>query len=157
MKPHFGKFRWPLFLMAVILLPAFALAQTESDSSRKATKVRTKADSIRRALRMNSMLFSIDSLVVRLALTPEQEPKINAILKTDIEQADADRELYKGFPQALNRATKERFDKTDKEILTLLNADQKKKYELLKKEHFARMQERQKQRTTEKAKPASTP
>jgi len=149
---------WPvLILITVFLLPAYALAQTEPDSSRKALRGQAKSDSSRAFLKMNSTRFAIDSLKIRLALTPEQETKIGEILKIYREQAVADRELYKGFPQAQIRATKERFDKADKEIFALLDEKQKKKYEVLKKERFTRMKETQKQKATPKAKPANTP
>jgi len=146
-----------VFVLAGLLLPAPSFAQAKTDSSRRALKA--KSDSSRALLktRMDSTHFSIDSLKIRLALTPEQEMKIREIIKVNREQAKQDRELYKGVATAQLRAAKERFDKSDGEILALLDANQKKKYEALKKERLGRIKETQKTKAPKKETTSSTP
>ncbi len=156
MKSNVGKLWRKLILIFVFMLPVYVMAQAKPDSGHKALKTRARFDSSRALLktRMDSTRFLIDSLIVRLTLTPEQETKIREILKINREQTAMDRELYQGFPQAGARANKERFDKTDKEIFALLDAEQRKKYELLKKDFFTR---KEAQKKKAKAKPTSTP
>jgi len=145
-------------VLAALLFSAQSFAQTKADSSRKA--LRAKSDSSRALLRMkmDSTYFSIiDSLKIRLALTPEQETKVREILKTHREQAAKDRELYQGVAMAQLRASKERFDKSDKEILAVLDANQKKKFEALKKARWGRRKETQKTPIPPKKTSGSTP
>jgi len=146
-----------LFISTSMLSPAYTLAQVQPDSSHK---TRTQLDSrrvLRKSQRDSAASHWADSLKTRAALNPEQEIKVREILKAHHEQTAADQELYRGFPQTLLRAAKERFDKTDKEILALLDANQKKKYALLKKDRLGQREARRsKKKQTGKAQPDST-
>jgi len=134
-----------VLVFATLLLPAPSFAQAKTDSSRARLK-----------MRLDSTHFSIDSLIIRLALTPEQETKVRELRKAHQEQTAKDHELYRGVAMAQLRASKERFDKFDKEMLAVLDANQKKKYEAFKKERLGR-KEMQKKKSPKKETTNSTP
>lgn len=83
----------------------------------------------------------LERLKQELNLSPEQVAKIQKILDAAQKQAEADREKYQGNRDAMMKAMRERWEKIDKEIESVLTKDQKKKYEQIKKERQERMRE----------------
>ncbi|MCS7228510.1 MAG: hypothetical protein RMJ81_02275 [Candidatus Kryptonium sp.] len=83
----------------------------------------------------------LERLKQELNLSPEQIAKIQKILDAAQKQAEADREKYQGNRDAMMKAMRERWEKIDKEIESVLTKDQKKKYEQIKKERQERMRE----------------
>ncbi|CUS97231.1 Spy/CpxP family protein refolding chaperone [Candidatus Chrysopegis kryptomonas] len=83
----------------------------------------------------------LERLKRELNLTPEQVTKIQKILDSAQKQAEIDREKYQGDREAMMKATRERWEKIDKEIEAVLTKEQKKKYEQIKKERQERMRE----------------
>ncbi len=80
----------------------------------------------------------LERLKQELSLTPEQVVKIQKILNSAQKQAELDREKYQGDREAMMRAMRERWEKIDKEIESVLTKEQRKKYELIKKEREQR-------------------
>lgn len=144
-------------VIAALLLPAPSFAQAKTDSSRTILKTRSDSSRARFIERMNSRHFSADSLKRRLSLSPEQETKVRELVQAYQEQTMADRELYKGVAMAQLRASKERFDKFDKEMLAVLDANQKKKYEAFKRELGNRNKETPRKKTSPKTNTENTP
>lgn len=83
----------------------------------------------------------LERLKRELNLTPEQVTKIQKILDSAQKQAEIDREKYQGDREAMMKATRERWEKIDKEIEAVLTKEQKKKYGQIKKERQERMRE----------------
>lgn len=83
----------------------------------------------------------LERLKQELNLTPEQVVKIQKILDSAQKQAEIDREKYQGNREAMMKATRERWEKIDKEIEAVLTKEQKKKYEQIKKERQERTRE----------------
>lgn len=82
-----------------------------------------------------------ERLKQELNLTPEQATKIQKILDSAQKQAEIDREKYQGNREAMMRVTRERWEKIDREIESVLTKEQKKKYEQIKRERQERMRE----------------
>ena len=135
-----------VFILAAFFFSAPSFAQANADSSEALHKARTK-----------EKFLSIDTLKVKLALTAEQETRIREIFATNREEARQERELYKGVASAQARLVKERFDKFDKDILAVLDANQKKKYEALKRELGNRNKETPRKKTSPKTNTENTP
>ncbi|MFN3134225.1 MAG: Spy/CpxP family protein refolding chaperone [Candidatus Kryptonium sp.] len=76
----------------------------------------------------------LERLKQELNLTTEQVAKIQKILDSAQKQAEIDREKYQGNREAMMKAMRERWEKIDKEIEAVLTKEQKKKYEVIKKE-----------------------
>ncbi len=83
----------------------------------------------------------LERLKTELNLTPEQTAKIQKILESAQKQAEIDRQKYQGDREAMFKAMRERWEKIDKEIETVLTKEQKVKYEKIKKERRERMRE----------------
>lgn len=83
----------------------------------------------------------LERLKKELNLTPEQTEKIQKILESAQKQAELDRQKYQGDREAMLKAMRERWEKTDKEIEAVLTKEQKAKYEKIKKERQERMRE----------------
>lgn len=83
----------------------------------------------------------LERLKQELNLTPEQVAKIQKILDSAQKQAEFDREKYQGNREAMMKAMRERWEKIDKEIESVLTKEQKKKYEVIKKERQERTRE----------------
>jgi len=81
----------------------------------------------------------LERLKTELKLTPEQTAKIQKILDSAQKQAEIDRQKYQGDREAMFKAMRERWDKIDKEIESVLTKEQKQKYEKIKKERQERM------------------
>ncbi|CUU03368.1 LTXXQ motif family protein [Candidatus Kryptobacter tengchongensis] len=62
----------------------------------------------------------LERLKQELNLTPEQVVKIQKILDSAQKQAEIDREKYQGNREAMMKATRERWEKIDKEIEAVL-------------------------------------
>lgn len=84
----------------------------------------------------------LEQLQSRLNLTAEQTTKIKAILETARNEAKAEREKAGENKEAFRSSMKDRMQKTDAQIQTVLNADQKLKYAEIKAEMKEKRQER---------------
>lgn len=132
------------FILSTLFFAAHSFAQANADSSEALLKIKKR----------ESSFFSVDTLKIKLALTAEQETKVREIIDANREKMKQDRELFKDIASAQARLIKEHFDKTDKEIFAILNAEQKKKYDQFKKEFFT---QKDSQRRRIRSKPATTP
>jgi Spy/CpxP family protein refolding chaperone len=101
-------------ILALALLATYACAQRDS----------------------SMMARRVDRLTTALTLTPEQVTKVRAIYAKSFAEGAAAREKFQDDPDGMQKAMRERQQKTDTQIDSLLTADQKPKFEQFKKERM---------------------
>ncbi len=82
------------------------------------------------------MARRIDRLTTALSLTSEQVTKVRAIYAKGFAEGAAVREKFQDDPDGMQKAMRERQQKTDLQIDSLLTAEQKPKFEQFKKERM---------------------
>jgi Spy/CpxP family protein refolding chaperone len=94
-----------------------------------------------RERRGNRGAFMMDTLKVRLSLTPEQVKQIQKFVDENQETMVKARESASGDRDQMRKIMQENRDKLDKNIESVLTDEQKPKYEEIKKERLSRMQQ----------------
>lgn len=113
--------------VGALLIPMFSHAQPPRDGKSRAEQMTNR-------------------LKDSLQLSTEQVKKVRAIYDSMQVRMASDREANRGDRDAMMQAMRTRTEKADKEIEALLTPDQKKKFEVFKKEREQRMRQRMQER-----------
>lgn len=116
-----------VMFVGALLIPMFSYAQQTRDGKSRAEQMTNR-------------------LKDSLQLSTEQTKKVRAIYDSMQVRMASDREANRGDRDAMMQAMRIRTEKADKELEALLTPDQKKKFEVFKKEREQRMRQRMQER-----------
>lgn len=134
----------------VLILAVVVGAQTNQPGQTNQGQPQTQTQNKMRPSEMSDTLMierHVTMLRDSLNLTDTQEQQIRTILMNEQQQMMADRQQYAGKPKTLSKARTDLRKSTDKQIKSVLNKDQVKKYDQIEKQYQQKHPMRQSKKT----------